>query len=102
MRISDWSSDVCSSDLGGRDIEIFDMPRPGEDRPRKWIFQCKLVSGKGSLSATKVVDIGDLLDHYAVGGYGVMTSAQIDAPLSDKLEAVCDRNRQITSLNTSH
>src|SRR3546814_9960588 len=67
------------------------MPRPGEDRPRKWIFQCKLVSGKGSLSATKVVDIGDLLDHYDVGGYGVMTSAPIDATLYDKLDAVCDR-----------
>src|SRR3546814_19251163 len=74
---------------GGRDIEIFDMPRPGEDRPRKWIFQCTLVSGKGSLSATKVVDIGDLIDHYDVGGYGVMTSATIDAPLYDKLHAVC-------------
>src|SRR3546814_3804181 len=76
---------------GGRDIEIFDMPRPGEDRPRKWIFQCKLVSGKGSLSATKVVDIGDLLDHYDVGGYGIMTSAPIDATLYDKLDAVWNR-----------
>lgn len=76
---------------GGRDIEISDMPRPGEGRPRKWIFQCKLVSGKGSLSATKVVDIGDMLDHYQVGGYGVMASAPIDATLYDKLDAVCDR-----------
>lgn len=76
---------------GGRDIEIFDMPRPGESGRRKWIFQCKLVSGSGSLSATKVVDIGDMLDHYNVGGYGVMTSAAIDATLYDKLDAVCDR-----------
>lgn len=76
---------------GGRDIEIFDMPRPGEGRRRKWIFQCKLVSGTRSLSARSVTDIGDLLDHYDVGGYGVMTSAPIDATLYDKLDAVCDR-----------
>lgn len=76
---------------GGRDIEIFDMPRPREGGRRKWIFQCKLVSRPGSLSAAKVVDIGDMLDHYDVGGYGVMTSAPIDATLYDKLDAVCDR-----------
>jgi hypothetical protein len=76
---------------GGRDIEILDMPRPGEGRRRKWIFQCKLVSGTGSLSATKVLDVGDMLDHYDVGGFGVITSAPIDATLYDKLDAVCDR-----------
>lgn len=76
---------------GGRDIEIFDLLRPGDTKRRKWIFQCKLVSGTGSLSATKVLDIGDMLDHYGVSGYGVMTSAPIDATLYDKLDAVCDR-----------
>src|SRR3546814_19971943 len=31
MRISDWSSDVCSSDLIAEDQRIL---RPGDDRPR--------------------------------------------------------------------
>lgn len=76
---------------GGRDIEVFDMPRHTGGIRRKWIFQCKLVRGGGSLSATKVLDIGDMLDHYGVGGFGVMTSAPIDATLYDKLDSVCDR-----------
>lgn len=76
---------------GGRDIEICDMPHHTGGMRRKWIFQCKLVSGTGSLSATKVLDIGDMLDHYNVGGFGVMTSAPIDATLYDKLDAVCDK-----------
>ncbi|MFC0304019.1 hypothetical protein ACFSTI_06575 [Rhizorhabdus histidinilytica] len=76
---------------GGRDIEVFDMPHRAGGARRKWIFQCKLVSGSGSLSASKVLDIGDMLDHYDVGGFGVMTSAPIDATLYDKLDAVCDR-----------
>src|SRR3546814_11593653 len=28
MRISDWSSDVCSSDLRSRWVSVFVMPRP--------------------------------------------------------------------------
>src|SRR3546814_15674163 len=37
MRISDWSSDVCSSDLGGREARLgnsplgFGIPNPGGD-----------------------------------------------------------------------
>src|SRR3546814_1897586 len=41
MRISDWSSDVCSSDLrtlqgdeGGRRVESADRPAPRRPRPR--------------------------------------------------------------------
>lgn len=85
---------------GGRDIEVYDLPRIPGIRPRKWIFQCKLVTGGGSLSATKLVDVGDMLDHYNVQGFGVMTSALIDATLYDKLDGVCAK-RNVEQMNFS-
>ncbi len=85
---------------GGRDIEVYDIPRLPGTRPRKWIFQCKLVTGSSSLSATKLVDVGDMLDHYGVEGFGVMTSAPIDATLYDKLDAVCGK-RRVEQMNFS-
>ncbi|WP_428156294.1 hypothetical protein [Brevundimonas sp.] len=84
---------------GGRDIEVYETVRYGAS-PRKWIFQCKLVTSSASLSATKLQDIGDLIDHYGVGGFGVMTSAPIDATLYDKLDGVCSR-RGVEQLNYS-
>src|SRR3546814_17904385 len=33
MRISDWSSDVCSSDLSGSSCEVADFDRPEELQP---------------------------------------------------------------------
>jgi hypothetical protein len=64
-----------------------------EKSPRKWIFQCKLVKNGGSLGATRLLDVGDMLEHYDAGGFGVMTSALIDATLYDKLDVICDRRR---------
>lgn len=76
---------------GGRDLEVFEIPsRPGAP-PRRWIFQCKLVRGSGSLGGSRVQDIGDLLDRYDALGFGVMTSGLIDATLYDKADAVCAR-----------
>jgi len=85
---------------GGRDIEVYDIPRVPGTQPRKWIFQCKLVTGSTSLSATKLLDVGDMLDHYDVMGFGVMTSTLIDATLYDKLDAVCGR-RNVLQMNFS-
>lgn len=85
---------------GGRDIEVYDIPRIPGAQPKKWIFQCKLVTGSASLSATKLVDVGDMLDHYGVEGFGVMTSAPIDATLYDKLDAVCGK-RNVQQMNFS-
>src|SRR3546814_5107501 len=39
MRISDWSSDVCSSDLHGRHdqrVEVADMVGHHDQRPHRW------------------------------------------------------------------
>ncbi len=85
---------------GGRDIEVYDIPRLPGARPRKWIFQCKLVTGSSSLSATKLLDVGDMLDQYNVEGFGVMTSALIDATLYDKLDKVCSK-RKVEQMNFS-
>ncbi|MGO7274695.1 hypothetical protein ACCT18_05275 [Rhizobium ruizarguesonis] len=85
---------------GGRDIEVYDIPRIPGAQPRKWIFQCKLVTGAASLSATKLIDVGDMFDHYGVEGFGVMTSAPIDATLYDKLDAVCGK-RKVQQMNFS-
>ncbi|EHO5062434.1 hypothetical protein KLQ07_001117 [Salmonella enterica] len=85
---------------GGRDIEVFDIPRTAGDIPRKWIFQCKLITNSKSLSATRLIDVGDMLEHYNAQGFGVMTSAPIDATLYDKLDAICSK-RKIEQMNFS-
>ena len=74
---------------GGRDIEVSEGAVRFDKKPRKWIFQCKLINDGSSLGKNKVPDVGDMLTQYAAGGFGVMTNAPIDATLYDKLEAVC-------------
>lgn len=54
-------------------------------------FQCKLITNSKSLSATRLIDVGDMLEHYNAQGFGVMTSAPIDATLYDKLDAICSK-----------
>lgn len=85
---------------GGRDIQVYDNPIGRLMRPKKWIFQCKLVTGAGSLSATKLMDVGDMLDSYDVEGFGVFTNTLIDATLYDKLDRVCSK-RNVEQLNFS-
>lgn len=76
---------------GGRDIEVLETRRWQGGNPRKWIFQCKLVTNGSSLGATKLVDVGDMLDHTKAQGFGVMTSVLIDATLYDKIDSVCGK-----------
>lgn len=85
---------------GGRDIEVCQAPMRFGEKPRKWIFQCKLVTDGSSLGKGKVVDVGDMLTQYGAKGFGVMTSALIDATLFDKLDAVCGA-RQIDQMHFS-
>jgi hypothetical protein len=85
---------------GGRDIEVSERRRGQGADPRKWIFQCKLVTDGSSLGARRVVDVGDMLDQYNVQGFGVMTSTAIDATLYDKLSAVCSA-RQVREMHFS-
>src|SRR3546814_11414746 len=52
MRISDWSSDVCSSDL----------PDPDLDAVRAGIDQCARRLGRGDVAGNDLHRIGQLLD----------------------------------------
>ena len=85
---------------GGRDIQVYDIPTDRLAAPKKWIFQCKLVKGKGSLSASKLLDVSDMLELYDVQGFGVLTNTTIDATLYDKIDKVCSK-RGIEQLNFS-
>lgn len=85
---------------GGRDIVVYEAPLGLRVTPRKWIFQCKLVTNGSSLGATRLTDIGDMLEQYGAQGFGVITSAQMDATLYDKLDAIC-LNRQVEQYHFS-
>jgi hypothetical protein len=76
---------------GGRDIVVWEAKHGQLSNPRKWIFQCKLVSDGSSLTGSRLIDVGDMLDQYEAKGFGVMTSAIIDSTLYDKLNAVCGK-----------
>lgn len=78
---------------GGRDIVVYEASVGVRVTPRMWIFQCKLVTTGSSLGATRLTDIGDMLEQYGAQGFGVITSAQMDATLYDKLDAICSKRR---------
>ena len=78
---------------GGRDIIIHEATIGPWVEPKKWIFQCKLVTNGSSLGATRLTDVGDMLEQYGAQGFGVITSAQMDATLYDKLDAICTKRR---------
>jgi hypothetical protein len=85
---------------GGRDIEVYELPLQRSSRAKKWLFQCKLITDGSSLSARRLQDVGDMLEIYGAEGFGVMTSAPIDATLYDKLDAICGK-RGVSQLNFS-
>src|SRR3546814_16118671 len=61
MRISDWSSDVCSSDLFLELEEIIDREierRPGRERGRVDIYRTEQKTGEARL-ARRVLDLRD-------------------------------------------
>lgn len=78
---------------GGRDIIVHEATIGPWLEPRKWIFQCKLVTNGSSLGATRLTDVGDMLEQYGAQGFGVITSAQMDATLYDKLDAICSKRK---------
>src|SRR3546814_7331895 len=68
MRISDWSSDVCSSDLRSR--EGFDSGEAHADGAALFgIQQGSMFEDLRRISSDKLIDIG--FDGYAVGGLAV-------------------------------
>jgi len=76
---------------GGRDIVVWTKESRQSEKAKKFVFQCKLISGGRSLGKRGLTDIGDMLDQYDAQGFGVMTSAPIDATLYDAIDAICTK-----------
>lgn len=75
---------------GGRDIVVYTKESPGAPA-RMFIFQCKCLSPKRSLTTTNLGAISDVIDQYGAEGYGVMTTGIIDPTVYDRLEAIGKR-----------
>src|SRR3546814_10300123 len=113
MRISDWSSDVCSSDLGAKPPSI----RPGttvDDSARHSTTEIFFVSGRlrSSLAAPALFEPLDFAFHdFADEGRATLAPDQrIDALAQAERQANLRRfpserrssDRKSTSLNSSH
>src|SRR3546814_8469170 len=104
MRISDWSSDVCSSDLGapcaGDHVRI-EQRHLEEDSGG-------LVAAAGQFSAHDAADAlraGVVVDrhHLAVEAVGVAVEGKdLGAGLSQAHDQVALQDRKSTRLNSSH
>lgn len=86
---------------GGRDIVVYTHDRIGY-KPEKFIFQCKLLKSNSSLTATKVLDISDLIEQYEADGYGIFTSGVIDATLFDKIDRISSKRKLKTILYSKY
>lgn len=82
---------------GGRDIVAWTISDRLQVRPPvKYIFQCKHIGSDASLTPKHLQAIGDTIEQYSAGGYGVMCSGYIDATLHDRIDAITT-NRNLSS-----
>src|SRR3546814_1676145 len=87
MRISDWSSDVCSSDLAGFEQRggcgfVVDAGRQPEQRrcgnePRRRIGIALRPEGRDAVAGLEAVNVGADGDHLA-GGFDAQPAGQLD------------------------
>ena len=78
---------------GGRDIVVYTKALH-INKPRKYIFQCKLIKSSRSLNTSNIGSISDVIDQYGAEGYGVMCNSVIDSSLFDRLDGISE-NRGI-------
>ncbi|RZK38901.1 MAG: hypothetical protein EOO90_20635 [Pedobacter sp.] len=78
---------------GGRDIVIKSRKTLARDAGT-YIFQCKFINEKSSLSASKLRDAANVIMQNGAMGYGVFTTGVIDATLYDMLDGF-SRNQGI-------
>src|SRR3546814_5355037 len=107
MRISDWSSDVCSSDLH---LDVLVPGDLGQLAQRLQLGELRGVVGVGDGAGTQAVaqreadvvgphDVADLLEMIVEEALPVMG----EAPLRhDRAAAADDADRKSTRLNSSH
>jgi hypothetical protein len=86
---------------GGRDVVVHTMPRL-RYKAEKFIFQCKLINPESSLTASKVLDISDIIDQFEADGYGIFTSGVIDPTLFDKIDAIAKRKQIKIELSSKY
>ncbi|MGM0582794.1 MAG: restriction endonuclease [Bacteroidota bacterium] len=72
---------------GGRDILVYTRSISGE-KPRKYIFQCKLSKRENSINTSNVGSISDVIDQYGADGYGLICNCYIDSTLFDRLDGI--------------
>src|SRR3546814_4213828 len=98
MRISDWSSDVCSSDLRARGKEALDL-KTGDYRATQRANLGSARAAKAGLRA--LVDFDDKGGQYAWGVLSRVLSyaADLVPEIADDILAV---DRKSTRLNSSH
>src|SRR3546814_7362227 len=104
MRISDWSSDVCSSDLEGR------PPHPQQHRrqdrclrPREIERTRMFLKGKTALVTGSTSGIGlAVATAFAAEGANVMLNGFGDAAEIEKTRRGIEEDRKSTRLNSSH
>eukprot|EP01093_Parvamoeba_rugata_P011694 TRINITY_DN3239_c0_g1_i1.p1 TRINITY_DN3239_c0_g1~~TRINITY_DN3239_c0_g1_i1.p1 ORF type:complete len:478 (-),score=56.95 TRINITY_DN3239_c0_g1_i1:351-1724(-) len=78
---------------GGRDIVVYSKELHN-NKPKRFIFQCKLIKSSRSLNTSNIGSISDVIDQYGAKGYGVMCNSVIDAALFDRLDGISE-NRGI-------
>src|SRR3546814_7023445 len=93
MRISDWSSDVCSSDLGARIEKSKIHAAPDADLGNGDLNR-RFTTVSASAGAS-----GQILDGWRIGA-NVTRSAR--APSAEELFANGPQDRKSTRLNSSH
>jgi len=77
---------------GGRDIVVFTRPIAAE-KPKKYIFQCKLSGRESSINTSNVGSVSDVIDQYGAEGYGLMCNCYIDSTLFDRLDGISSSRR---------
>ncbi len=85
---------------GGRDITIKTRRTPTKE-PELYIFQCKFLSEKTSLSTSKLPNAGNVIMQFGAKGYGVFTSTVIDSTLYDMLDGFSRNMHVDTSFSWS-
>src|SRR3546814_7816754 len=114
MRISDWSSDVCSSDLAGRPEGGSDRPRDRRDRPSTATASVRAAGRTlDNESRPSLGFIGVIYDpHLAIRFLSRTLAPIIDNPMTNGggymrlrgqvISATQRRDRKSTRLNSSH
>jgi hypothetical protein len=87
---------------GGRDIEVYTYAdNPKEKAAELYIFQCKFLRRKTSLTGSKMPGLANTLMQYGAKGYGVFTTGVIDSTLYDLLSGIQSNMNVSTKENWS-